>query len=155
MTIRPIPMIKSFWLDIARAMIDYVRSGQYGKEPVFWGSPDNERLEYSDEDEAIEGILDNMNDPLPETITICGFARMEISTLYLHPLEDCLDTLDEEYGDPEEEPTQSTETMKKAERVFLDIIKMEYTPWMCEEVCRKEIDVADWVKENRPDWQQP
>lgn len=155
MKTRPIPMIKSFWMDIAKAMVEYVRSGQYGKEPVLWGSPDDERLEYADEDVAIEAILDGIDGPLPETITICGFARMEVDILRLNPLEDCLETLDEEYGDPEGEYSESTETMKEAERVFLAAIKKEYTTWMCEEVCRKEINVADWVKENRPDWLQP
>ena len=158
MKIRPIPMIKPFWLDIAKAMVEYIRSGQYRKDclkwPILWGSPDDERLEYIDEDEAIEEILDDIDGPLPEAITICGFARIEINTLRLHPLEDCLDTLDEDYGDPDGEPAHPTEAMKEAERVFLETIKKEYTPWMCEEVCRKEISVADWVKENRPDWLQ-
>jgi len=155
MKTRPIPMIKPFWMDIAKVMVEYVRSGQYGKEPVLWGSPDEERLVYTDEDVAIEAILDGIDGPLPETITICGFARMEIDTLRLIPLEDCLETLDEEYGDPDGEYSESTEAMKEAERVFLAAIKKEYTPWACEEVCRKEITVADWVKENRPDWLQP
>ena len=154
MKTRPIPMIKPFWMDIAKVMVEYVRSGQYGKEPVLWGSPDEERLVYTDEDVAIEAILDGIDGPLPETITICGFARMEVDTLRLNPLEDCLETLDEEYGDPDGEYSESTEAMKEAERVFLAAIKKEYTTWMCEEVCRKEIDVAEWMKENRPDWQQ-
>jgi len=155
MKTRPIPMILPFWQEVAMLMIEYVRSGQYGKEPVLWGSPDEERLEYADEDVAIEAILDGIDGPLPETITICGFARMEVDTLRLNPLEDCLETLDEEYGDPDGEYSESTEAMKEAERVFLAAIKKEYTTWACEEVCRKEITVADWVKENRPDWLQP
>lgn len=127
------------------------------RQPVFWGSPDDERLEHSDEDEAIEAILDEMGYPhpdWPETITICGFARMEVDLPSLNPLEDCLDRLDEEYGDPDGEPAQPTEAMKEAERVFLETIRKEYTTWACEEVCRKEISVAEWVKENRPDWLQ-
>ena len=122
------------------------------RKPCFWGQADEERLSYTDEHECIEGILDDIDDPLPEKITICGFARMEVATLCLNPLENCLETLDEEYGDPDGEYSESTEAMKEAERVFLAAIKKEYTTWMCEEVCRKEIIVADWVKENRPDW---
>lgn len=153
MKTRPIPMIKPFWVDIAHAMVEYVRSGRYGRKPVLWATPDDERLEYDSEDEAIGAILDEMGGPRPdwpETITICGFARMEINIVRLHPLEDCLDALDEEYGNPEE-PTEPTTAMKEAERVFLETIKKEYMPWMCEEVCRKEINIREWINAH-PDW---
>lgn len=145
-------IVHPFWFDIAKAMVEYVRSGQYGREPVLWGSPDSERLEYTDEDEAIEGILDDIDGQLPERITICGFACMEVIISRLHPLEDCLEALDEEYGNPEDGPDGPTKAMEEAERMFLEILKKEYVPWVCEEVCRKEINVAAWVKENRPDW---
>ena len=123
------------------------------KEPCFWGQVDKEQLFHTDEYGCIEEILDDMNGPFPEKITICAFARMEVNTIILHPLEDCLEALDEEYGNPDNgEYSESTEVMREAERAFLTTIKKEYTPWMCEEVCRKEIVVTDWIKENRPDW---
>jgi len=122
------------------------------KKPELWGARDEERLEFYDENECIEAILDGMDNPLPEKITICGFARMDVNTICLNPLEQCLERLDEEYGDPDGEYSGPTEAMKTAERVFLEIVKKEYKPWACEEVCRKEIIVADWIKANRPDW---
>jgi len=124
-------------------------------KPDFWGSPDDERLVHTDEYGAIEAILEDMADPLPEKITICGFAKMVVNVLVLNPLEDCLEKLDEEYGDPEGEYSEPTEAMREAEHTFLRAIRKEYQPWACAEVCRKEITVADWVKENRPDWLQP
>jgi len=122
------------------------------KKPELWGTGDEERLEFSDENECIESILDGMDNPLPEKIIICGFARMDVDIIRLNPLEHCLEQLDEEHGDPDGEYSEPTEAMKAAEKSFLEIIKKEYKPWACEEVCRKEIIVADWIEANRPDW---
>ena len=122
------------------------------REIVIWDEPDREDLRFFSEDEAIEYILDDIDEPLPEKITICGYARMSISTELFHPLENILDDLEEEYGNPWGDPFEPTEKMKEAERTFLEIVQQEYTPWACEEVCRKEIVVANWVKENAPEW---
>ena len=122
------------------------------KKSELWGTGDEEHLQYDNENECIEAMLDIMDNPLPEKITICGFARMDVDTTCLNPLEYCLEGLDEEYGDPDGEYSKPTETMKAAEKTFLEIIQKEYKPWACEEVCRKEIIVADWISANRPDW---
>jgi len=122
------------------------------REIVIWDEPDREDLRFFSEDEAVEYILDDIDGPLPEKITICGYARMPISTELFHPLENILDDLDEEYGDPGGDPFEPTEKMKEAERTFLEVVQQEYEPWACEEVCRKEVIVADWVKENMPEW---
>jgi hypothetical protein len=122
------------------------------KTPEFWGSGDDERLSCTDEDEAIEAMLDEMTAPLPEKITVYGYAPMEVNTGALNPLEHVLEYLDEEYGDSEGDPSKETDAMKEAERVFLEVVKKEYVVWACESVCKKEIIVADWIKENRPDW---
>ena len=122
------------------------------KEPILWGGCDDEVLEFSNEYDLIERILGYMHPPLPEKITICGFARMDVSAMGLNPLEDCLEKLDEEYLGPDSEYSKPTESMKKAEKRFLKVIEKEYIPWMCEEVCRKEIVVAEWIKNNKPGW---
>jgi hypothetical protein len=123
-----------------------------GREIVCWDEPDREDLRYTDEYEAIEGILEDWDGPLEGTLIICGYARMLVGTAYMHPLEDILDTLDEEFGNPYGDLSEPTPKMKQAEAAFLKVIEEEYVPWACEEVCRKEIDVLKWVKENRPGW---
>lgn len=123
------------------------------KPPVVWGFPDAETLCHTEKYDAIEEILDCLDDPLPETIVVAGFARMEIEvTAFCHPLEALLERLDEDYGDPDGEPTKPTATMEEAERVFLEAIKKEYDVWQCQEVCRETINVAEWIEANRPDW---
>jgi len=112
-----------------------------------WDEPDREDLRFSDRDEAIEAILDAMDDPLPEKITICGYARMKVSLSGI--LEDILERLDEEYSDPDGNPTDPTDAMKKAEADFIAVMEREYEPWMCEEVCREEVNVSEWIEATR------
>ena len=121
------------------------------KQPDYWGLEDADRLYHDDKDEAIEAILEGM-EPETETIEICGFTQMDISVSWLSPLEDILERLDEEYGDPDGDYTKPTEAMKEAEKAFLAVIKKEYTSYMCEVVCRETVNVNEWIKEHRPDW---
>jgi hypothetical protein len=126
-------------------------------EIEFWGSDDEEYLYYSDQDEYIESILDEppeISDPLPEKLIVWGWARAIITDKdlsFFHPLEDVLERLDENYGSPDES-TEATDAMKEAEKAFLEVIRKEYTPWVCKPVVSEEIIVADWIKKNRPDW---
>lgn len=122
------------------------------REPIFWDTPDRENLRYSTESDAIEGILDDLEKPFPEIIEIAGFARMVPSEGYFCILDDVLERLDEEFGDPDGDHFEPTPAMKEAEKAFVEVIRREYKPWMCEEVCRKTINVAEWIKQNRPDW---
>ncbi len=120
---------------------------------VFWGTGDEEQLTHTDQDDAIEGILD-MGE-LSGTLEICGYARMELpgaESLCDHVLEHILEGLDEEHSDPEGSYSEPTDNMKEAAKVFVTAVLSEYTSWACEIVERKTIDVAAWVKENRPDW---
>lgn len=121
------------------------------KQPDYWGLEDADRLYHDDKDEAIEAILEDM-EPEPETIEICGFVTMEINVKGYDPLEDILERLDEEYGDPDGDPTKPTEAMIEAEKAFLAVIEKEYTSYMCEIVCRETVNVNEWIKEHRPDW---
>jgi hypothetical protein len=125
------------------------------REIVFWGAEDDGNLSHEDIDEAIEEVLDGapcgIADRLP-IITMCGFARMPVSMSTLSPLEHCLEHLDEEYGDPDGDSDKPTPAMLEAEKVFLAVIQTEYKSWTCEVVERRKINVADWIKEHRPDW---
>ena len=119
---------------------------------IYWDHEDQEHLTHEDMDDAIESILDDEAPcPLPRTMKICGYARMAISG---EPgtLEDVLEVLDMEYGDPDGERSDPTPKMKLAEEMFLEVVRSEYEPWMCEIVETREIDVAEWVLEHRPDW---
>lgn len=131
--------------------------------PVYWDLPDREHLQYTSLEEAIEGNLDGWMDQrkgtpelleaLPETLTLAGFARMEPDAERWPEsvLEDFLNCLDENYGNPDDY-TDPTEGMKEAAKVFVEAVLKEYTAWACIEVCRKVIDVHAWVRYHRPEW---
>ena len=116
----------------------------------FWGAEDQERLTHDDMDEAIEELLDGA-DPMPATLTICRYTPMTL--VMPDVLEWLLETLDEEYSNPDDDYTKPTEAMKVAAEGFLDIVRAEYHVWACDLVERKEIDTAAWIKEHRPGWE--
>ena len=62
----------------------------------FWDYSEQENLRFTDEDEAIECLIDEMELPYPETITIAGYARMELGDLSYHDvLSNLLESIDE------------------------------------------------------------
>src|ERR1700690_4114385 len=89
-------------------------------------------------------------DHMPETIKVVGYARRIVEPDFLHPLEDLIEWLDEEYGG--EDPSDITEAMKEAEKAFVAVILKEYVPWQMEPVVKEEINVTEWVKANAPEW---
>ena len=84
------------------------------REIVFWAAEDTEELRFDDLDEAIEHELDDM-DELPKTLTMCGYARMQINAEAYADfvLDYVIERLDETYGDPSE-MTVPTDAMKEA-----------------------------------------
>jgi hypothetical protein len=66
---------------------------------VYWSHNDGEEHLYNEtEDEAIQAYLDDQGDlELPDTLTLYGFARLEVPTTDLDPLNRVLEYLDEEY----------------------------------------------------------
>jgi hypothetical protein len=118
------------------------------RTPELWGSPEAERISGTTMDEAIDEILDGFEED-PETIEVCGYAHMEPDiekTWEGDVLERILLDLDENYGDPDGDLSDPTEAMEEAEKAFLAVVAKEYKVWMCEEVCRKTINVAEWRK---------
>jgi hypothetical protein len=90
---------------------------------------------------------------LPATITVYGFQRLKVTGDMLYePLEDVLERLDEEYGDPCSRGTDETERMQQAQRDFLRVVAEEYHCWACERVAEVEVDPVAWIQEYRPDW---
>jgi len=123
---------------------------------VFWGDKDDEHLTFAEMDDAIESILDGMDDinALPETIDVCGFARMEpnAKSEAVRVLERTLSDLDQEYGNPDGNYTKATDSMQEAAKTFVAAVLDEYTVWACDIVKRETVNVQAWIKENRPDW---
>lgn len=120
---------------------------------TFYGSEDDERLTHTDIDSAIEEILDQLN-PMPKTITVCKYKR-EVVKQNIDAnliLESTIENLDERYGDSDGEPTDMTDAMLQAAKLFTKIIKKEYVPWTCEKVGTEEVDTYRWVVNNAPDW---
>lgn len=117
----------------------------------FWSATDDEILSHETVDEAVESFLEDC-DQFPETIEIRGYARMQPSPDVLRPLEDLLEYLDEEYGDPDGPPTEATAKMKEAERAFINVVLQDYSSWACEQVTTEIILVNEWIGNKRPEW---
>lgn len=124
------------------------------KEPDFWDAEESEELTYETLDEAVEGYLDQANiwldDPTIDII-VSGFCKMEISRETLNPLDNLLDQVEEEYGNPNKD-YKPTDALREAEKKFIDIFLQEYDVYVCEKVCEVSVNVKEWVEENRPDW---
>lgn len=125
-------------------------------EIIFWDACERERLTHSDIDEAIEEYLDQIaSSEWPEIVTVKGYVRLapSIEEYEGTRVESFLESLDEEYGDPDAyHATPPSEAMKAAELVFIKAVLAEYEPWQCEPAITKEIDAMAWVREHRPEW---
>lgn len=117
---------------------------------VLWGPPNAESLEHQSLGEAVEAILDELGAPedWPPTIEVSEFHRMPINAIQFtwgrfSPLEWLLENIDEEHGHPDK-ATEPTESMRKAEREFVNAILKEYSNYQCEEYDRLAVDTAEW-----------
>lgn len=125
------------------------------KEIVFWEcDEDAEYLTCDTIDEAVEKHLDELDDieNFPDTLKVYGHARRTINRERFRAMiaERAQEYLDEEYGG--EYGCDITEEAEKALDVFVDAYIKECTPWQCEKVETKEINVNEWVKEHAPHW---
>ena len=128
------------------------------RQVVFWECHQNaEILHHENENEAIEAYLDDCDmENEKETITVYGFARMIVpkptksDVGYL--VAELLETHWEEFTG-EEEP-DITPRMNEAALTFLTVLHEEFESWACEEIESHEINVVDWIKMNRPDWNE-
>jgi len=125
-------------------------------EIAYWScDEESEDLIHTSINAAVEMWL-NLNTTKFTKLTVYGYRRMyPCADVYSGaPLECLLDSIDEEYGDPDGHPVNLsiTEKMKEAEKTFIDTIISEYEPWACERCCQTDIDVPVWIEEYRPDW---
>jgi len=119
--------------------------------PVYWSVGDEEELYHHNIDEAIEAFIDDCHpDKPPEIIELVGYKRMEpkASSYTDRVLDDLLDRIDEEHGNPGGDPNAATDKMHSAARVFVKAVLADYTPWACEPVVRQTVNTAEWMKKN-------
>ena len=118
----------------------------------FYAQRDQERLTARTKREAIVEILDPLgpDQPYPETVELCTYLPMTVNTRALTPLDNVLERLDEEYGDPwgETEPPQPTQAMRDAERVFLKHVAAQYTSFAHEITSCQLVDVIAWINQH-------
>jgi len=119
---------------------------------ILWTCRDGERLWCDSIDDAVEEYLDILDGEWPEIATVKGFERMKVTYDGGLILERMLEHLDEEYGDPDGDPTDPTEEMKKAADALVKIVLASYHSWACVECETVTVNVRKWVEEHRPDW---
>lgn len=129
-----------------------------GKNFRLWSTGDEERLIYESADEAIEYYIDDCH-PMPikdiGEVTVYEYKPMDVEK-YLSAknlVEDLLESLEDDYGDPDGDGTKPTERMIEAAEQFIKVIEHEYVPWAMEKTGESvTVDAYEWVKKNAPDW---
>jgi hypothetical protein len=119
---------------------------------------DAEELDHRDLGDAIGERLNCDCGEWPDTITAYGFAPLVISdksrnALAVQMAERVVDTLDDEFGGGENGPGAETDDVLGFAQVFVRCVLSKYSVWRCEKVCEETINVADWVKENMPEYE--
>ncbi len=119
----------------------------------FWAVGEKEHLSAETADDAICEYVEFADESkLPDTVTAVQFQPMAVST----PDEDdvleyMLESLDQEYGDPDGDPYDPTPVMKIAAKDLCEIIQKEYVSWNCEPSGVEEtVNVKDWIKARWP-----
>lgn len=132
-------------------------------DPDFWAISDTETLQHELVEDAVREYLDDFMSPhmtqedwdrLPETFEVLGYNRMTPNVeCYCRMLEDLLEYLDEEFGNPNGDPTQPTPGMQQAEKEFIEKVLKEYEVYQCEYSGDKvTISTIDWIREHEPEW---
>jgi len=129
---------------------------------VYWGCEGQERFCYDNLYEAVQDFIDNeycapmTKEELRKAgdVVFYEIAPMKLNAKnwYGKCLANLLERIDEDYGDPENEPDEPTEKMKVVEKAFIDVVIAEYKPFMCIETGnREEVNLLKWVEENCPE----
>jgi len=121
----------------------------------YWGREEEEVLTNTDPDEAIEEILDAYGPGELEDheVTVIEYRPRGCVVDAESILENALERLDEEYGNPDGDYTKPTPAMTAAAEAFAKVLAAEYSVWACEPTGEKvTVNALAWVKEHRPDW---
>lgn len=117
---------------------------------VYWDcSEDNERLTHETIEDALDAYGDSIHPaPTPESVEVFGFARMEIDLDFWSNdvLTRFIESVDEEYGDPDDGYSEPTEAMKTAAKAFVRAVVADYKSrvWACEIVETRTVTRADF-----------
>jgi hypothetical protein len=128
------------------------------REVIFWSCENVDELRHTDADDAVEDYLESMDinwEDEEATVSVYGYARMRVSAHVRTGLEDILEAIDEEYGDPN--TTRSirdmiTPGMEAAFEALVEAIEKDYQSWQCEVVEERHVLVLAWVREHKPHW---
>lgn len=120
-------------------------------EAQFWSCrDDDEILTHTEIEEAVGAFLDDVYPDRPATVTVYGYAVRVVDREHYaeRALDNLLEDLHEEYGDPNRYPSDSiTESMRAAARAFLEAVLAEYRVWTCEKVCEEVVDLAEYYRD--------
>lgn len=121
------------------------------REAKFYDCESAEILTHESPYAAIDDWYGNVGRDCPDTVTVDGYAPLVVSVNTVgveRLLEEALERLDEELGNPDAEPTEPTEAMKKAADALAAVIVAEYVPWACEKVSSEVVNMKQWLKDN-------
>jgi hypothetical protein len=122
------------------------------REIVFWTTTEfEEQLTHRSRHDAVTQWLDDNPQikprQMPSAIKVYGWARMEIdkgmrAALADIALEDVIDRIEEEYGDPDGDVVpDKTDKMREAAATFVEAVLKSYTVWACEQVVEEDFIV--------------
>lgn len=126
----------------------------------FWSvCKECETLTCTDPYDAVEEYLDDLY-PTPikdlsDEVIVSGFEPMEVPEEKFAEfiLEDLLERIDEEFGDPSGQYTNPTAKMVKSSRDFVKTVVEEFDIWACELSGEQiTVNLKEYVRENHPDW---
>lgn len=107
-------------------------------------------LVYTDDDG-----MQRLEEPhlLDDEITLYGYARMPVKVNGERILENVLENLDDDHGQPGPGPgTKPTPAMIEAAHAFAIAIEDGYESWACEVVEKRVVNVREWCAAHRPEW---
>lgn len=127
--------------------------------PILYDAADSEILRHTTLDQAVQAALDGFETPedFPDTLTVTVYRRLMPTASHLKhpslhsPLTDLLERLDEDHLGEDQEYTQATPAMQAAESAFLTAVLLQYRSFWCESSGTARVDVAHWLRQNRPD----
>jgi hypothetical protein len=124
--------------------------------PELWSCDEwAERIWATDKDEAISDYAYGMSREVQEgdTVELVGYVHEDLpsdSMMTGYVLDNLMEWLDEDHGDPEDS-TKITTALQHAADEFIKVLKQEYRVWRCAQVVKEEVDLYAWCKENQPE----
>jgi len=118
----------------------------------YWDCEKNrELLTHDSIGEAVYWWADAAPKPLPETVTVYGFARKELpsaDSIAAGILDDLGNWLVDEYSDPDYGP-DFNRAIEEAALRFAETLRSELFVWACDEVTSQTVNVRDYIPGTR------